>query len=113
MTNFRLDPLQYGLDADIAIGDENVSGFWVEPSRRSGSSNAAAMSARPAPKRETRQPPEPSVPHRADVQVHHLLKAWSEGCYARASRSRLSINRPYPEGSEMALAWEEGWQFGQ
>lgn len=99
---------RYGFDS--APLDENFGGSWVEPYHRNRDP-AAATEARPAARRDSREELGARATRHGPVQVQYLLKAWSEGHYAQVAHSQSRIC-PYPEGSEMARAWQQGWQFG-
>ncbi len=109
MRNRKHDPSQHGLGA--ALVDINTGGLWMEPYRRRNQDSAAANGADPTDRRDSRQEPGAFALRQGRVQVQYLLKAWSEGHYAQVARAR-SPAHPYPEGSDMARAWEQGWQFG-
>lgn len=100
-------PSRYGFSA--ALFDDNVGSSCVETYLRNQDS---ATSGTPATARRDSQPREGArTPMQGRVQVQYLLKAWSEGHYARVAHSQ-SGTCPYPEESDMARAWEQGWQFG-
>ena len=96
----------------VAPADDTLGGLWVEFSRPSEDVSFVASAVHSMVMRSGLCRLEPRVPDtEAGSQIQYQLKAWSEGHYARSAQTPFDTC-PYPDGGEMARAWQRGWQFG-
>lgn len=110
MSDYKSDRSCNGFTTTPA--DDSFGGLWVDFSRPDADVNFVASAIRATAMRSGHWRLEPRAPRTgAGAHVQYQLKAWSEGHYARSAQTPLDTC-PYLGGSQMALAWQQGWQFG-